>query len=298
LPRIRKNNIINIVQICEGCLGDCSYCIVKKVKGKLNSYPSDKILKEIEGSVRTGCKEIWLTSQDNGCYGIDNDNSIVELLKRVIKIKGNFKIRLGMINPNHVLEHLDALISVFKDDKMFKFLHIPVQSGSDKILKDMNRYYTSDDFLKIVKAFRKEIPEITIATDIIVGYPTEGDSDFKQSIELIKELKPDVLNISRYWQMPGTEAAELPQLDVKEIMKRSKEMSSLFDSIALENNKKLVGKEYKVLVDEGKKGNWIARNDNYKQIIINSDKELYGKCLNVKVTEAGSCDLKAVSKSL
>ena len=224
--------------------------------------------------------------------------NVFQLVEDPLNRKVNFKIRLGMINPNHVLENLNSLIEIFKDYKMFKFLHIPLQAGSNKVLKNMNSFYTIEDFMKIVSKFRKEIPEITIATDIIVGYPTETEDDFKESVALIKSIKPEVLNISRYWAMPGTKAASLSQLNVKEIMKRSKIVSELYKEISIELNKKLVDKEFEVLVDEGKKGNWIARNNSYKQIIINSDAQLFGKQLNVKVTGSGECDLKAVAKDL
>jgi len=142
LPKIPENKIIGITQISEGCLGDCNYCIVKLAKGRLTSYPQDMIIESIKKDLQQGCKEIWLTSQDNANYGLEKGKrELPELLNKILKLKGNFKIRLGMMDPNNVLPILEELIELYKHEKMFKFLHLPLQSGSNKILKEMNRQY-------------------------------------------------------------------------------------------------------------------------------------------------------------
>ena len=207
IPVKRKNSIIQIIQISEGCNGMCTYCIVRLAKGKLFSYPEEEIIKQAKSAVKGGCKEIWLTSQDNSAYGQDINTNLVSLLEKIISIKGDFKIRIGMMDPNNLILILDDLIKLIKSDKIFKFFHIPVQSGNDDILKKMERPYTIKEFKKIIKKLRKETPEITISTDIICGFPSETEEQFNDSVKLIKEIKPDVLNISRFWPRPGTKAA-------------------------------------------------------------------------------------------
>ncbi|MEM4266579.1 MAG: tRNA (N(6)-L-threonylcarbamoyladenosine(37)-C(2))-methylthiotransferase [Candidatus Nanoarchaeia archaeon] len=222
-PRVRTKKEIAIITIAEGCLGKpCTYCSVKQARGELKSYTKKEILGEVKKAVKEGCTIIKLTAQDTGCWGKDIDEKLPDLLGEILKTEGNFKIRLGMMNPNHAIEFLDELIKIYNNPKMIKFIHIPVQSGSNKVIKDMKRDYKVEDFKKIVKRFRKEVRGINIATDIIAGYPTETEEDFKKTLELIKEVKPEVLNISKFAPRPKTEAAKLKQLRTEIIKERSK----------------------------------------------------------------------------
>jgi len=216
------------VVIQKGCLYSCTYCATKLARGKLYSFPIDCIRKIVEDAVRKGAKRILLTGQDTGAYGLDIKTNLIELLKNLVKIEGNFKIRIGMMNPNHALRMLDDLIDIYKNEKIEKFIHIPVQSGSDKVLKDMKRPYTIKDFKFVVKKLREKIPNLIIWTDIIVGYPTESEEDFKKTIELIKELKFDFINISKFYLRPGTEAEKLKQLPTKVIKERSRKLSKIY----------------------------------------------------------------------
>lgn len=285
LPKMPKNKIIGITQISEGCLGNCSYCIVKLAKGKLFSYPMENILSSIESDIKAGCKEIWITSQDNASYGNEQGKYLLpELLKKILEIPGKFKIRIGMMNPNNVLKILPELIEVYKNPKMFKFLHIPIQSGSDKILKDMNRKYLLKDILKIINEFKKQIPEITIATDIILSYPTESEEDFKKTISLIRQIKPEILNRSNFCSRQGTQAEKLPFLSPDIINKRAKEIMNLHLEICNNLQKNYLNKEIKVLIDSrGWEGTWLGRTENYKLAIVHTQKNVLGKTLNVKV---------------
>ncbi len=284
-PELRKNPIIQIVQISEGCNGICSYCIVKLAKGKLFSYPEKEIVKQIELGIKHGCKEIWLTSQDTAAYGQDIKADLVSLLRKIVLIKGDFKVRIGMMDPNNLVLILGDLIKVMKSDKIFKFLHIPVQSGNDEILKKMKRPYTINDLKKIIKKLRKEIPEITISTDIICGFPSETEEQFNDSVKLIKEIKPDVLNISRFWPRPGTKAAAMEnQIHGNITKQRSQEMTKVFNKLSFEKNKKWLNWKGYILVDEiGQKGSFIGRNYCYKPVVIKSNNNLLGKKVNVKI---------------
>ncbi|MEM4703252.1 MAG: tRNA (N(6)-L-threonylcarbamoyladenosine(37)-C(2))-methylthiotransferase [Candidatus Pacearchaeota archaeon] len=290
MPKKRKNKIIGITQIASGCLGSCSYCYVKFAKGNLVSSPPELIIKNIEQDLKTNCKEIWITSQDNACFGLDQGKQeLPELVKKILSLKGKFFLRLGMMNPNHVLPILDELMECYKNKKMFKFLHLPLQSGSDKILKLMNRNYKVSDFLKIIEKFRKEIPEITISTDVIAGFPGENEKDWKKTLAVVSKIQPDILNISKFWSMPMTKAKKMKQLASEIIKKRAKELSSLHKKIALEKNKKLIDKNFKALVDEkGFNSTWIARNINYKPIVFVSKKNFLGKVIELKTINATS----------
>jgi len=261
-PELRKNQIIQIVQISEGCNGVCTYCIVKLAKGKLFSYPEKEIVKQIESGIKNGCREIWLTSQDTAAYGQDKNTNLVSLLKKIFVIEGDYKARIGMMDPNNLIIILDDLIKVMKSEKIFKFLHIPVQSGNDNILKMMKRPYTINEFKKIIKKLRKEIPEITISTDIICGFPSETEEQFNDSVKLIKEIKPDVLNISRFWPRSGTKAELMKnQVHGRITKKRSQILTKEFNKICTGKNKKWLNWEGEVLVDEiGQKGSFIGRN--------------------------------------
>ncbi|MDD5086307.1 MAG: tRNA (N(6)-L-threonylcarbamoyladenosine(37)-C(2))-methylthiotransferase [Candidatus Nanoarchaeia archaeon] len=288
LPVKRKNKIIQIIQISEGCNGICTYCIVRLAKGKLFSYPEKDIVKQVRSAVKDGCGEIWLTSQDTAAYGQDKNIDLVSLLRKIVLIKEDFMVRIGMMDPNNLILILDDLITLMKSEKIFKFLHIPIQSGNNEILKKMKRPYNTNQFKKIIKKLRKEIPEITISTDMICGFPGETEEQFNDSIKLIKEIKPDVLNISRFWPRPGTEAALMKnRVHGRITKKRSQILTREFNKICTKRNKKWLKWQGDILVDEkGQKGSFIGRNYCYKPVVIKSENNLIGKNVNVKITKA------------
>jgi len=231
LPKINNDENIEILQICEGCLGKCTYCITKIAKGELFSCPEKDIVNAIK---KSNAKEIWLTSQDCGAYGKDIGTNLVSLLKKIVKIKKDFKLRIGMMNPDFAREMLDDLIEVYKNDKIRKFIHLPLQSGSNEILKKMNRKYSADDFLLIVKQFRQSFPGIHLKTDVIVGFPTETEEQFEDTLKIIREIKPGSLNISRFWPRPKTEAKKMKQLPDTVIMERSKRIKEFYGKVKAE----------------------------------------------------------------
>lgn len=288
LPKMRKNPVIDIVEICSGCNHNCSYCITKFAKGSLCSYSNAEIIREIKTAYENGCKEFWITGQDVAAYNY-SAKKLPSLLKEIIdKVDGNYFLRLGMMNPASVLPILNELIEVYKDRHIFKFLHLPVQSGSNKILKGMKRDYSASDFRKIISKFRKAIPEITIWTDIIVGFPDENEEDFQKILSLIKNTKPDFVNVSRFGARPNTMAAKMKQLPVVARRERSKIVSKLVDKISLEKNRKWLNWSGPVLIDEynSHKKTWIARNYAYKPIAV-SGNFISGQLADVKVIKAG-----------
>ncbi len=289
LPKHRKNNIIEIVPISKGCLGTCTYCKVRFARGTLVSYPLKDIVAEVTRAIKTGAKEIWLTSQDNGCYGHDIGTNVVQLLDAILALPGDFKVRLGMANPNFIKRYLSDFLRLFEHDKLYRFLHIPVQAGSDSVLKHMKRKYTANDFKIIVQKLRMKFLDITIATDIICGYPTETDTDFFQTLELLEQTQPDVINISKFYPMPGTEASKLlHKYDTKIAAERSKQATKLHKTISKKRNEAWVGWEDVILIDDkGKSNTWVGRNYVYKPVVVSGRFKL-GDTLNVKITKAST----------
>ena len=295
LPRIRHNPIVGIIPISNGCDSACTFCSVKFIKGNTKSYAPETIINELKQCIIDGCKEIWLTSQDTGCYGHDINTNIVELLKKIIQVQGDFKIRLGMANPKHIKNYYKELVEIYKSNKMFKFLHIPVQSGSDFILEKMRRDHTAQDYIRIIDYFRTQIPEMTFSTDIICGFPGETREMFEQTLELIKITKTDVVNISRFSARERTLAEKMPdQISEAEKKQRSTELTNIFWQISEEQNKKWIDWEGEIIIDEkGKNNEWLGRNYAYKQVVVNGSFEL-GQKINVKITSATKFALKSI----
>ena len=285
LPKIRLNPAIGIVEISNGCMSECTFCQTKLSKGDLTSYRIGDIVRQVKKEIADGCKEIWLTSTDNGCYGFDIDSDLPSLVNSVCEIQEDFKIRVGMMNPMYMPRIRNDLLKSFEDDKVFKFLHVPVQSGSDKVLNDMKRGHTVETFRDVSAKFRKKFQHFTISTDIIVGFPTETEEDFEKTVDLLKVTKPDIVNLSRYSQRPGTEAAEWDQVQVTEVMRRSKIISDLIEKISIENNQKWIGWKGKVLFDEAAKDSIKGRNFAYKPIFV-EDRVKIGGIHTVEIMKA------------
>ncbi|HVP81716.1 MAG TPA: MiaB/RimO family radical SAM methylthiotransferase, partial [Nitrososphaeraceae archaeon] len=286
-----------IVEIASGCLSNCSFCQTKISKGNLKSYRPGSIISQIKHDIKDGCNEIWLTSTDNGCYGKDINSNLVELLKLCTQLEGNYKLRIGMLNPMYLTEILYDLISVYKtEDKIFKFLHIPVQSGSNKILKQMYRGHDVKIFKKAVYEFRKSIPEITIATDVIVGFPNESEEDFKLTIDLITETEPDIINISKYSQRSGTVSSKLKNISSNQRKLRSTILHGLSRDISRRRNTLWEGWIGDVYIDEIKNTLVQGRNYAYKSVIINNTDTSnlnVGQIIKVKVVDSSQYSLFA-----
>jgi threonylcarbamoyladenosine tRNA methylthiotransferase CDKAL1 len=288
LPKCRKNPVIGITQIGRGCLLKCQFC-VEPYRGKLFSYPKDQIVKDVKSALKEGCKEIWLTSLDNGCYGFDKKSNLAELLNSVSGIEGDFFVRVGMSNPIHVKKILDKLIEAYKHEKILKFLHLPIQSFSDKILKDMKRGYKVKDVLKIIKRFKEEIPEMTISTDIITGYPTETEADHKKNVKYLKQIEFDIVNLSKFGRRPGAHASKLKEISRKMMDRRSVQLSKIIKQTEKNRNDKWIGWKTRVLIDEkGKNKTFMGRNFSYKPVVVKSEKNILGQFVVVKITEAKS----------
>ena len=285
LPKVRLNSAVGIVEIASGCMSECTFCQTKLAKGDLTSYRLGDIVRQVQTEIKEGCREVWLTSTDNGCYGLDIGTDLPTLVNTVSEIPENFMIRVGMMNPMYMPRIKEKLIESYDNDKVFKFLHIPVQSGSNKVLNDMKRGHTSETFREIVKKVKERFENFTISTDIIVGFPSETEEDFQKTISLLDETKPDVVNLSKYSARPGTDAAGLKQLDATEVKRRSKIIFEQINKISLKSNEKWIGWKGKVLFDENTEEGIKGRNYAYKPISVN-DKVSIGQSHMVEITNA------------
>jgi MiaB-like tRNA modifying enzyme len=285
LPKIRLNPAVGIVEIASGCMSECTFCQTKLSKGDLQSYRVGDIVRQVKTEISEGCSEVWLTSTDNGCYGFDIDSDLPELINSVVEIPDKFFVRVGMMNPMYMPRIRDNLLKSFDSSKVFKFLHVPVQSGSDKVLNDMKRGHTASTFRDVVNQFREKFGKFTISTDVIVGFPTETEEDFEMTMNLLRDTKPDIVNLSRYSQRPGTDAAEMVQIDVAEVKRRSKIAYELISDISRENNQKWVGWKGQVLFDEEFENQVRGRNFAYKPIFVNEEPKI-GQISSVEITEA------------
>jgi threonylcarbamoyladenosine tRNA methylthiotransferase CDKAL1 len=291
LPKVRFDPFVHISQICEGCVGRCTYCCTRFARGKLQSYPVKDIKAEIESAVSDGCVEIQLTAQDTAAYGKDTGVKLSELINEITTIPGDFRLRVGMMHPKSMMGNVDELIDAFMHKNVYKFMHIPVQSGSNSVLDHMGRGHTAAQYKEIISEIRDKIPEISIATDIIVGYPTETDEDFEDTLKLIDDIKPNFIHISKYRHRPMAISSSMPEIDHKSMKKRSKALNDLKSKILYQNNLAEIGKIHEILITEkGSKGGYIGRTNSYKPVIV-EDSEI-GTSVKVKIEEITSTYLK------
>ncbi|MBU0586077.1 tRNA (N(6)-L-threonylcarbamoyladenosine(37)-C(2))-methylthiotransferase [Candidatus Micrarchaeota archaeon] len=283
LPRRLGKPIVRI-PIQEGCVGNCAFCQTKIARPIMMSYSEKDLVCMVKEAVFRGAVEIQLTGMDTGAYGMDIKSGLVGLLERLCSIEGDFRIRLGMINPNHFKRMINGLLKVYRNEKMYKFAHMPVQTGSEKVCNDMGRAHSVHDFEYCVKKLRENIPEVTIATDIIVGYPSEEDNDFKETIDMLERVRPDVVNISKFTPRPGTRAKKLKQLPSEVVKKRTVQTHEIVKRIWSENAQGFLGKEIEVwILEKGKKGQMKARAGSYRQIVVNGSSKLLGEKVRVNV---------------
>lgn len=280
-----------VVPIQVGCLGNCSFCVTKIGRmgfGRVRSYGKDDIIKAVRDAVSRGAREIYLTGQEISAYGHDRGYDLADLLEELLRsVDGRYMVRLGMMEPLELSKIIDRLIDVVKGDwRVYKFFHIPVQSGSDRVLTLMRRKYSVELFKDIVRKTRTAIPDATIATDIIVGFPGETDEDFWASVKLIEELGIDKVNLARYSRRPFTEAAYMEQVPEQVKKERSKIATEVFSRVAFERNRLFIGRELWGIVSEidFKGENYVVRSYNYKPIAVR--KAYIGAFVKVRITDA------------
>ena len=292
VPKLSDDSLIHIIQICEGCLGACAFCCTRFARGPLNSYPIKDIVAEAKEAIENGACEIQLTAQDTAAFGRDSGEKLSDLIKEVANLDGDFRVRVGMMHPKNVLGNADEIIDAIKHPKVYNFIHLPIQSGSDKVLSEMRRGHSIEQYLDILSKFRSEIPDLTLAVDIIVGYPTETDEDFELTVKLLHDIKPSIIHLSKYQHRKGAISSSLREIPHETMKKRSKFLSEIKSKITEDENKVLVNSYQNVLVvEEGSKGGFIAKTDTYIPVIVDNAKP--GTFVKVKITEATATYLKS-----
>ena len=279
------------VSIMYGCNNFCSYCVVPYVRGRERSREVEEILSECRSLVASGVKEITLLGQNVNSYGNDRDGlpSFPELLRLVSDIEGLERIRFMSSHPKDIS---DELLDVMAErPNICRSLHLPVQSGSDRVLKEMNRRYTKEAYLAIIRKAREKMPNIAFTTDIIVGFPTETNEDFAETLDLLKTVRYDMIFSFIYSKREGTPAANMPfALSKEEIQKNFEAMLKVQEQISEENSKRFLGTVQKVLVESVSKQNdkrLSARTESNKLVNFEGDDSLIGQMIDVKITKTG-----------
>lgn len=282
-----KSYISELIPIMTGCNNFCSYCVVPYVRGKEISRSAKEIICEIKKLVERGCKEIWLLGQNVNSYSAI---PFPQLLRKINEIPGDFWIRFTSSHPK---DFSDELIEAMAEcEKATEYLNLPVQAGNNKILKQMNRLYTIEQYKKLVGKIRKKIPDITLSTDVIVGFPGETKKQFESTVKLFKDVEFDMAYISKYSPRIGTAADKLKDnVSHKEKNRREKTLTEILKKTALKHNKKYIGKEVEVLVDNHKSHKshesfWFGKTRTYKTVKIESKKKLLGQFVKVKIINA------------
>ncbi|XP_013114514.2 threonylcarbamoyladenosine tRNA methylthiotransferase [Stomoxys calcitrans] len=287
LPKVRKNPLIEIIAINTGCLNQCTYCKTKHARGDLASYSPNEIVDRAKQAFEEGVCEIWLTSEDTGAYGRDIGSSLPELLWKLVEvIPENCMLRVGMTNPPYILEHLNEISKILLHPRVYSFLHVPVQSGSDAVLADMKREYCRSDFEHVVDFLKERVEGLTIATDIICGFPSETEKDFEETMNMCEKYRFPSLFINQFFPRPGTPAAKMARIPADLVKRRTKRLTELFNSYTPYAGRE--GQVYNVLVTEISHDtlHYVGHNKSYEQILLPMKKNLLGKSVRVCITSS------------
>ena len=291
----RVNSFKSYVNIMYGCDNFCTYCIVPYTRGREISRDPEEIINEIKDLAKNGTKEITLLGQNVNSYGksLDSDMTFTKLLYKINEINGIERIRFMTSHPKDIP---DELIYAFKDlDKLSNFLHLPVQSGSTKVLKEMNRKYTRENYLSKIKKIKEINPNIALCTDIMVGFPGETDEDFEDTLNLVKEVEYDTSFTFIYSLREGTIAAKSnEQVSEKIKHERFEKLLDVLYPIQLKKNQAFVGKNLKVLVEDMSKSDTsklTGKTEEFKLVVFKGNKDLIGQIVNIKITDANTFSL-------
>ncbi|MGM0397683.1 MAG: tRNA (N(6)-L-threonylcarbamoyladenosine(37)-C(2))-methylthiotransferase [Halobacteriota archaeon] len=270
------DGVVGILPIARGCMSDCSYCITKFATGRIDSPSVEENVERARALVDAGAREIRITGQDTGVYGMDQgERWLPELLRGICAIEGDFRVRLGMANPWGVHAVREELAEVYADcEKLYNFLHIPVQSGADTVLEAMRRQHSVEEFREVVATFEAALEDWTLSTDFIVGFPTETDDDFQASMDLLRAVEPEKINVTRFSKRPGTDAAGMKGLGGTLKKERSSAMTDLKMDVVGAAYEDIVGTTRRVLaVEPGRRDSVQTFDDAYHQIVVQNASE-------------------------
>jgi len=266
------DGVVGILPIARGCTSDCSYCITKRATGRIDSPPVAENVRKARALVHAGASELRITGQDTGVYGWDGgERKLHVLLERICEeVDGDFRVRVGMANPKGVHGIREELARAFAEhDELYNFLHVPVQSGSDDVLGEMRRQHTVEEYVEVVETFDEFLEEWTLSTDFIVGFPTETDRDHEQSLALLRETRPEKVNVTRFSKRPGTDAADLKGLGGQTKKDRSSEMTDVAMEVVGDAYASMIGETREVLlVEDGTDESLVGYDRAYRQVAV------------------------------
>ena len=289
LPIIRESTHKAWVSIMYGCNNFCTYCIVPYVRGRERSRLPSDVIKEVESLVSSGCKDITLLGQNVNSYGkeLEGEYDISYILRQISKIEGDFWIHLMTSHPK---DASDKLIEALGGKSIANHFHLPLQSGSDTVLKRMNRHYDTERYLSIIDKLKAQSPDITLTTDIIVGFPGESDEDFEKTLDIIRRVEYDSVYTFIFSPRKGTPAYEMEDQIPEEVKKsRFERLNEVQNAISRAKNEAMIGKTLKVLVDGKSKNNdkiYTSRTEGNKIVHFESEADYTGKFINIKITHA------------
>ena len=291
--------VIATIPLVDGCLGDCSFCLTVKARRRLLSRRPRRVVEVVRDLVSKGVVEIQLTGQDLAAYGYDLAGKplLPDLLEEILsRVEGDYRIRLGMMTPELFRKVMDRLLPLMKDPRVYKFLHLPVQSGDNRVLRIMNRRYTVEEYEEMVAQARGEVEDLYLATDIIVGHPGEDEEAFQNTVELVERLRFERIHLAQYTPRPFTRSARLPQVPEPVKKERSRRLMEVYARIGLEYNRGYVGRLLTaVVVEEGVLGrdSLTARLDNYNSVVIGRKEGVgLGSRVRVRIVDATFFDLR------
>ena len=285
-PETLESPFAAILPISSGCLGRCTYCATLKARGRVKSRSVNDIFFKAQYAIDSGSKELLLTSQDNGAFGADTGSSLEKLLNELSHLEGEFRLRVGMLNPMLVSGRSKEMAEAWGDSRIYKFMHLPIQSGSQKILDSMTRDHTIEEFWEVVEVFREYYPEMMIITDIITGFPGETEEDHQETVKLLNQLSPDLVNVTRFSPRKGTPASRYKRIDGRIVKKRSRELTNLRKELGAKSFKRFVGRQTSILtVENQRSGSTLCRDDNYRPIILKKELPL-GEFHDVKIIDS------------
>ena len=273
-----KSDIYDGIPINQGCTGSCNFCISHIARGKLLSRGIDKIVNQINMELDRNIKEIRISSLDTAAYGKDIGTDLAELVNRISSIGRDFYLRVGMLEPRNTYDILDKLVDAYRHDKVFKFLHLPVQSAENNVLSAMNREYTIEEAEAVWQKFHDAFPDMSIATDIILGYYNDSRAGFEKTMKFLEKYNPDIINVTRFSPRPYTKDYNKTPLNSNLLKEWSNEIISLHREQMEKKLDSYLGREEKVLITEkGKNGTMVGRDINYRPVVLKGNYEKYSE---------------------
>ncbi|HTT45259.1 MAG TPA: tRNA (N(6)-L-threonylcarbamoyladenosine(37)-C(2))-methylthiotransferase [Thermoplasmata archaeon] len=289
-PSITAPPVVEEVVIAQGCTSGCTYCFSRLARGRLSSVPADKILERVRDAVGRGVREVRLTGLDTAAWGEDLPGPIrlPELLRSVTETPGDFRVRVGMMSPQSLEPHLDRYLDSLAHGTAYRFLHLPLQSGSDRILDAMHRGYRVDQFRRQVEAARRRIPDLHLATDVIVGFPGETEEDFRATEELLEWTGAETVNVTRFSARPGTPASRMTGLPPRVAKRRSRAMAELRHRVSRARLERWIGaRTTGRVLEHGPGESSVARLSNYLPVVLDRRWPL-GTAVEIRVDGARS----------